>query len=380
MLLAVGITPFNAVDARCYGDVDGDGLINITDILLIRDAIFGAELPEDDFAAADITRDGAINIDDILAVRDVIFGLRDPEAMPSAPTPTEQPTAPPTPEYFLTILATNDLHGHIDTLPEYFTIIKQIRAEEDNVLLLDAGDCFKRGPYEDFGGELEISMFNAMGYNAMVLGNNEFKVPNGGGLNNAGTLEESDAQITRIVEWAEFPVLCANARSMADNANILGTRDCVVEELGGLKVAVIGLTNTEAAGLDMGADKTFITPWRYYYDNLSDFQGKSDIQIVLSHAGSVQDGLIESAAAVIAGHDHFIYKNKTNKFGVPMTQAGGETEHWLARLDLGFAFIDGAWVVVEHSDRLYSAEGVEKDEDLWKIIEEFESKNLFSTE
>ena len=55
----------------------------------------------------------------------------------------------------ITILHTNDVHSHIDPFPENHprnpsmggvarraNIIEQIRKEEENVLLLDAGDIF----------------------------------------------------------------------------------------------------------------------------------------------------------------------------------------------------------------------------------------------
>src|SRR4030095_2764553 len=70
----------------------------------------------------------------------------------------------------LTILHTNDVHSHIDPFddnhPKYpgmggvarrSAIIKKIRSEERNVLLLDAGDIFQGTPYYNmYGGELEL--------------------------------------------------------------------------------------------------------------------------------------------------------------------------------------------------------------------------------
>ncbi|MBL7884341.1 MAG: metallophosphoesterase, partial [Bacteroidia bacterium] len=60
----------------------------------------------------------------------------------------------------LTILHTNDVHSHIDPFPDNdpkypglggavrrAALIKKIRAEEKNVLLLDAGDIFQGTPY-----------------------------------------------------------------------------------------------------------------------------------------------------------------------------------------------------------------------------------------
>ena len=45
----------------------------------------------------------------------------------------------------LTVLHTNDIHGNIDSLPQYSTVVNEIRKKEKNVLLLDSGDIFLRG-------------------------------------------------------------------------------------------------------------------------------------------------------------------------------------------------------------------------------------------
>ena len=42
----------------------------------------------------------------------------------------------------LTVLHTNDIHGNIDSLPQYSTVVNEIRKKEKNVLLLDSGDIY----------------------------------------------------------------------------------------------------------------------------------------------------------------------------------------------------------------------------------------------
>ncbi|MCL2434427.1 MAG: dockerin type I repeat-containing protein, partial [Clostridia bacterium] len=86
---------------RLMGDVDGDGYVNIGDIIKVRDYIFGAELDEVAKLAADVNFDGVITIADILCIRDIIFGLKDiydppkpTEPLISEPTPTPSPTNP----------------------------------------------------------------------------------------------------------------------------------------------------------------------------------------------------------------------------------------------------------------------------------------------
>ena len=86
----------------------------------------------------------------------------------------------------LTILHTNDMHSHIHPfesgrnkgvggIPQRATIIKQIRDEGNQVLLLDAGDIFQGTPYfNTYGGELELKLMSEMGYDASTIGNHDF--------------------------------------------------------------------------------------------------------------------------------------------------------------------------------------------------------------
>jgi len=275
-----------------------------------------------------------------------------------------QPAALDNPTYELTILATNDLHGHISTMPEYLTIINQVRGERDHVLLLDAGDVFRRGPYQEYQGSVEIALFNQMGYNALVPGNNEFKVPGSpDSKDGAGTLEESDAQLADIIRWADFPVLCGNVTLKSTGAYIEGTRPWVIEVVGGLRIGIIGVTHMQPAEnkLEMAADKNFVRGDLAVKQLLPEVREASDIQIVLSHAGLSTDKKIKNVSAVIGGHDHNILEDYKNRYGVPVTQGGGEDDHRLTRLDLTFALVDGAWVLQASQGMLYTADGLEKD-------------------
>jgi len=88
----------------------------------------------------------------------------------------------------LTILHTNDVHSHIDPFPmddpknpnmggaaRRATLIEQIRKEEPNVLLLDAGDVFQGTPYFNYyGGELEFKLMSMMKYDLCTMGNHDF--------------------------------------------------------------------------------------------------------------------------------------------------------------------------------------------------------------
>lgn len=88
----------------------------------------------------------------------------------------------------ITILHTNDVHSHIDPFPadhprnanmggaaRRAALIESIRKEEENVLLLDAGDIFQGTPYFNYyGGELEFKLMSIMQYDLATMGNHDF--------------------------------------------------------------------------------------------------------------------------------------------------------------------------------------------------------------
>ncbi|WP_422861422.1 metallophosphatase [Flagellimonas sp. W118] len=88
----------------------------------------------------------------------------------------------------ITILHTNDVHSHIDPFPTSHSqyanlggvarrasLVEQIRSENPNTLLLDAGDIFQGTPYFNFyGGELEFKLMSKLKYDAATIGNHDF--------------------------------------------------------------------------------------------------------------------------------------------------------------------------------------------------------------
>lgn len=88
----------------------------------------------------------------------------------------------------ITILHTNDVHSHIEPFEKdhaqfpglggaarRYSLIEEIRKENPNTLLLDAGDIFQGTPYFNFyGGELEFRLMSKMKYDAATIGNHDF--------------------------------------------------------------------------------------------------------------------------------------------------------------------------------------------------------------
>jgi len=159
-------------------------------------------------------------------------------ALPAAPADTVT----------VTVLATTDTHGHLYPYDYYTkekatrglaaasTLVEQVRRETPNVLLVDCGDTIQGSPLESVHqdavregrtGEADPMMLamNAMGYDAMVVGNHEFNF----GLKNLAAARRA----------ARFPWLSANTRT--DGA-VPPFAPSLVKVVGGVKVAVVGVT------------------------------------------------------------------------------------------------------------------------------------------
>ena len=84
--------------------------------------------------------------------------------------------------------------------------LKDVRNEEENVLLVDGGDVFLRGEFQAGQGELETSLLKALDYDAMALGNNDFRVyPSG-----EGTPDSRYEQLKDYHRNVNFPILTGN--------------------------------------------------------------------------------------------------------------------------------------------------------------------------
>jgi len=139
----------------------------------------------------------------------------------------------------LAILHTNDVHSRIEAFPEgskyagmggyakRATLIKKIRATEDNVLLLDAGDLIQGTPYFNlFNGALEIKLMNELGYDATTIGNHDFDAGMKG--------------LEKLIDEANFKFVSSNYNF--DKTNISGkvTKHKILYK-GNIKIGVYGL-------------------------------------------------------------------------------------------------------------------------------------------
>ncbi|MDR0273131.1 MAG: metallophosphoesterase [Clostridiales bacterium] len=176
-------------------------------------------------------------------------------------------------QFHLTILHTNDWHGVLDNVPSYATLVREIRDETENVLLLDAGDLYRRGPFEELAGEAEIAVMNAMGYDAVVFGNNDFP-----------RTDEELFNISQhtIVQMAEFPVMLGNVTLDDEYAD--GFEPYIIITFEDIDVAIIAVTSPKPwdRGFDFTSRYLFEDPVLAVERLAEETADISDIQIALT--------------------------------------------------------------------------------------------------
>ncbi len=139
----------------------------------------------------------------------------------------------------ITILHTNDTHSQIDPLPandrnagmggvaRRATLVKRIRKENPNTLLIDAGDVLQGTPYFNFyKGEVEYKAMSAIGYDAGTLGNHEF--------------DNGVEALAAALKFANFDLVSANY-DVTGTALEGKVKRYVVKTVGGIRVGLFGL-------------------------------------------------------------------------------------------------------------------------------------------
>ncbi|WP_029214760.1 bifunctional metallophosphatase/5'-nucleotidase [Kallotenue papyrolyticum] len=211
------------------------------------------------------------------------------------------------PAYVLRVLHTNDHHARIEPamvgdkpfggVARRKTLIDRLRAEGGNQLLLDAGDVFQGTLYfNQYKGQADLFFYNAMGYDAMAIGNHEF---------DAGQQPLAD-----FIAGATFPVLSANI-SVAATSPLAGKiRPWVIKEVGGERIGIFGLTTEETAILsNPGPGVTFTSPVEAARRAVAELQGQGINKIIaLTHVGlPVDQSLARQVAGIdliVGGHSH----------------------------------------------------------------------------
>lgn len=193
--------------------------------------------------------------------------------------------------YNITILHTNDHHGHFwrSEYGEYGLsaqktlvdgIRKEVAAQGGSVLLLSGGDINTGVPESDLqDAEPDFRGMNLIGYDAMAVGNHEFDNP-------MSVLRQQE-------KWAKFPFLSANIYQKSTNQRLF--KPWMIFNREGLKIAVIGLTTDDTAKIgnpEYFTDIEFRQPAaeaKLVIDELNQNE-KPDVIIATTHMGHYDNG------------------------------------------------------------------------------------------
>ena len=218
-------------------------------------------------------------------------------------------------ETVITILHTNDTHSQIDPLPSNdrnagkggvarrATLVKRIKRENPNTLLVDAGDVMQGTPYFNFyKGEVEYKAMSAIGYDAGTLGNHEF--------------DNGVESLAAALKFASFDIVSANY-------DVTGTvlegrvKRYVVKTLGGIRVGLFGLGISPVSLItpDNFRGVTFIDPTVAARDVVKKLREEERCALVvcMSHLGYFENGQrgdslvasqVDGIDFIASGHTH----------------------------------------------------------------------------
>lgn len=253
----------------------------------------------------------------------------------------------------LVILHTNDTHSNIEPFssahPKFpnlggvakrATLINQIRSEEANVLLLDAGDIFQGTPYfNKYKGVLEMKVMNEMKYDVVTLGNHDFDIDISG--------------YVQAKKHAAFKVVNCNYQLDKTALKELVTPHTVIKR-GGLKIGIVGV-GIDLNGLiasEVAQQIPYLDPIDAVQKEVTLLRSKGcDYIICLSHLGfdypnenKVSDKVLAQNTTgidlIIGGHTHtflgsaIAVKNKSGEN--TLINQVGYAGLFLGRIDVTF--------------------------------------------
>lgn len=203
----------------------------------------------------------------------------------------------------ITIGHTNDVHGNIeeDSYNKKFgyakmaTLIDQWRAENENFLLLDAGDTFQGTIFvNQFEGESVLPILNHLDYDVMAAGNHEF--------------DFGYEQLLKLRDQLDYPMISANVFK-PDGTELLVPVH--YQEVAGKKYAFIGFVAEETPVLthpDNVEGLTFKSPVSVAQEMIPKLKEQVDNVVVVSHVGITVDREIaekvDGIDLIVGGHSH----------------------------------------------------------------------------
>ena len=270
-----------------------------------------------------------------------------PPTSTAAPTATAAqsaaPAAPPGGPITVTILHTNDMHGYLEgdklkgsdgTTFEFGGIVNAmgtiVRLKQESgapTLTLDGGDFWQGTfPSNRDEGKSIIAAMNAVGYDALTLGNHDF--------------DHGEAVLVARAAEASFPFLAANITEESTGAPPAWVKPYVIKTVAGIRFGIIGLANSGTPVISKASNSKglrFAREQNALEQILPEVKAKSDLVIVLAHEGLDQDQLLAANVpgidVIVSAHTHVEQRQPKVVNGTIIVHAGYKAQY-VGRLDL----------------------------------------------
>ncbi|QQE73316.1 bifunctional metallophosphatase/5'-nucleotidase [Brevibacillus composti] len=269
----------------------------------------------------------------------------------------------------VTIAHANDVHGHIveDKNQKEFgyakiaTLVNEWRKENENFLLLDAGDTFQGTVYvNQFQGESVVPILNHLGFNMMAAGNHEF--------------DFGYEQLLKLRDMLKHPIVSANV--IKEDGKELLTPVYKVE-IGGKTFAIFSIVAEDTPILthpDNVKGLTFKNPVEVAKALVPELKKEADHVIALTHVGVEVDREIAKNVPgidlIIGGHSHTKLDKPEIVNGTYILQ-DWEYGKSLGRADL--YYLDKELVAFSGGIKEYD-ESVQADPEVEKMVQEITQK------
>ena len=289
-------------------------------------------------------------------LRVLLLALLLQTAIGSRSAANAQPAQPQT--FTLTILHTNDMHGHLKPLMDKHIVpppqkvggaaylaglIEKERARyaRHNLLLLDAGDIAQGTPESNlFHGEPIVKFMNLMHYDAGTIGNHEF--------------DWGQAVLHHMIAEANRPIVCANLEMAATGKLPAGVKPFILKKFGNVTVGITGVVTPTTPSISFYKN---VKPFRFLaaapvLRKLLPQMHKAGAQIIIliSHLGDDADRQLAREVSgidvIVGGHTHVVIEKPYFINGTIILQAGCYTKY-LGRLNVTIS--RKTWKVVSYT-------------------------------
>ena len=284
----------------------------------------------------------------------------------------------------LQLLATSDLHGRFvpydyaintednsGSIAQVATVVKQLRKENPNTILVDVGDTIQDNSSDLFLNEPVhpmIAGMNELGYDAWTVGNHEFNY----GMD----------VLKNVMKQSKAAVLGGNVYN-PDGSHIADAYKII--EKNGVKIAIIGMvtpniTRWDAANLKGYKVTDPVEETKKVVDEIKD---KVDVIIATVHMGETSEygvknsGAIDLANAcpdidvIVAAHEHKAVEGTYYNNVLTVENKSGAQS--VAQVDIKLEKgTDGTYKVVDRASKLIYTKDYEADADMVKALTKYD--------